>query len=110
MHSERAMLKCCVLSYSSIHLTAGCLQPGSSVERFWDVWRLYDIDLQKLSFAHIHFRAMVPQLPKLLALFFTVAFGSSMDVVRPSCLVTASLTKGWLSGRGVIADPRMRFA
>ena len=46
------------------------------------MWRLYDVDLFAFSFANIHFPAMVPQLPKLLALFFTVAFGSSMDVVR----------------------------
>ena len=54
------------------------------MQRFWDVWRLYD--LPQLSFQHIHFHAMVPQLPKLFALFFTVAFGSSMDVVKPLSL------------------------
>ena len=57
------------------------------MQRFWDVWRLYD--LPKLSFRHIHFHAMVPQLPKVFALFFTVAFGSSMDVVSPLSLSAA---------------------
>lgn len=63
------------------------LQPGSggAARRFWDVWRLFQID-SEAGFTKIHFPAMPPQATKLLALFFTVAFGSSMDVVRAGML------------------------
>lgn len=56
---------------------------GSQIQHFWDVWRLYGIDLKHFDFSRIYFRAVWPQIPKLFALFFTVAFGSSMDVVWP---------------------------
>ena len=57
---------------------------------FWDVWRLYGIDLRHWSFQGVYFRAIPAQTPKLLALFFTVAFGSSMDVVHPPSLPAPS--------------------
>lgn len=58
------------------------LQEGA-IQHFWDVWKLFNIDLRRWDFSGIHFRAMPGQITKLLALFFAVAFGSSMDVVSP---------------------------
>lgn len=59
----------------------GVAVQAQPVSHFWGVWRLYNVGLRTHDFSGIHFRALVPQIPKLLALFFTVAFGSSMDVV-----------------------------
>ena len=52
------------------------LQKGS--EQFWDVYRLYNI--QSLTLKGIYLPAMWVQIPKLLGLFFVVAFGSSLDI------------------------------
>ena len=57
------------------------------------MWRLFDVSGG--SFQQIHFKAMVPQITKLLALFFTVAFGSSMDVVRALTLSIATVWVVW---------------
>ena len=49
------------------------MQKGS--EHFWDVYRLFNI--QSLTLKGIYLPAMWVQIPKLLGLFFVVAFGSS---------------------------------
>ena len=58
----------------------GSLQAEPAIQHFWDVWKLYGIDVRHWDFSSIYFPAILPQATKLLALFFTVAFGSSMDV------------------------------
>ncbi len=45
---------------------------------FWEIYELYNI--KDLKFDGVYFPGMLQQIPKLLALFFVVAFGSSLDV------------------------------
>jgi SulP family sulfate permease len=45
---------------------------------FWEIYELYNI--KDLKFDGVYFPGMLQQVPKLLALFFVVAFGSSLDV------------------------------
>lgn len=52
------------------------LQKGA--EHFWDVYRLFNI--KSLTLEGIYLPAMWVQIPKLLGLFFVVAFGSSLDI------------------------------
>ncbi|KAK9811232.1 hypothetical protein WJX72_000395 [[Myrmecia] bisecta] len=47
-------------------------------QNFWEIYGLYNIHSPALD--GIYLPAVWPQLPKLLALFFVVAFGSSLDV------------------------------
>ncbi len=58
-------------------------QAGPHTWRFWEIYKMYNI--HDWSLDGLYFPAMVRQLPTLFPLFFVVAFGSSMDVVRP-CL------------------------
>jgi len=53
----------------------GRLQEGKN---FWELYAMFNIHDWKLS--SIDKVAMLRQTPKLLALFFVVAFGSSLDV------------------------------
>lgn len=60
-----------------------CLQPTWSAlaqerENFWELYRLFN--LQHLREGGFDFRDFARQLPKILALFLVVAFGSSLDV------------------------------
>ena len=50
------------------------LQAERGAQPFWEVWQLYGAP------SDIHWHAIWPQIPKLLALFMVVAFGSSMDM------------------------------
>ena len=45
---------------------------------FWEIYSLYNI--HDLSFKGIYWAVMPCQIPTALALFFVVAFGSSLDV------------------------------
>ena len=45
---------------------------------FWEIYSLYNI--HDLSFKGIYWAVMPRQIPTALALFFVVAFGSSLDV------------------------------
>lgn len=45
---------------------------------FWEIYGLYNI--HDLKFDGIYWGVMAPQIPTALALFFVVAFGSSLDV------------------------------
>jgi hypothetical protein len=51
------------------------MQPGKN---FWEIYKLFNI--HDLKFDGVYFPAMLEQVPKLLALFFVVAFGSCLDV------------------------------
>ena len=51
------------------------LQPSRS---FWEVYELYNI--KGMHFEGLSIHAMLQQLPKLVPLFFAVAFGSSLDI------------------------------
>ncbi|KAK9845896.1 hypothetical protein WJX81_005443 [Elliptochloris bilobata] len=53
------------------------LQPTPGTP-FWDVYRLFNISDWSLS--GVYWRAVVTQAPKVVALFFVCAFGSSLDV------------------------------
>ena len=45
---------------------------------FWEIYSLYNIRGPNLD--GIYLPAMLQQLPKLVPLFFAVAFGSSLDI------------------------------
>ena len=51
------------------------LQPPRN---FWEVYGLYNI--KGMHFEGLSMHAMLQQLPKLVPLFFAVAFGSSLDI------------------------------
>ena len=51
------------------------MQPSRN---FWEIYSLYNIKGANLD--GIYLPAMLQQLPKLLPLFFAVAFGSSLDI------------------------------
>ena len=91
---SRAQEQCKHLANFEMHDWAFQGKAGA-IQHFCDVCRLYDIDIRHWDFSAIHYPAIWPQLPKLLALFFTVAFGSSMDVVwsppRNCILASASI-------------------
>ncbi|GAB4822722.1 hypothetical protein N2152v2_009768 [Parachlorella kessleri] len=53
-------------------------QDGDGEWKFWRLWSLYNI--KQFPPANIYWGAMPSQVGKLVALFFVVAFGSSMDV------------------------------
>ncbi|KAK9824383.1 hypothetical protein WJX72_009880 [[Myrmecia] bisecta] len=53
-------------------------QEGEGGAQFWQVWAMFNI--REFPPRGIHWAAMPRQLPTMLALFFVVAFGSSMDV------------------------------
>lgn len=53
-------------------------QPGDGEWQFWRAWQLYNI--HDFPPTNILWSAMPQQLGKLLALYFVVAFGSSMDI------------------------------
>jgi SulP family sulfate permease len=53
-------------------------QPDDSDWRFWRMYELYNV--HSLPPSNLHWRALPPQAGKLLALYFVVAFGSSMDI------------------------------
>ena len=50
------------------------MQAEKGTQPFWRVYQLYGTP------SDIHWHAVWPQIPKLLALFMVVAFGSSMDM------------------------------
>ncbi len=52
--------------------------PVTEGKNFWELYALFNIHDWRLS--SIDKMAMLRQTPKLLALFFVVAFGSSLDV------------------------------
>ena len=58
-------------------------------QNFWELYRLFNIHDLKLS--NIDKLAAAKQIPKLLALFFVVAFGSSLDVAAIQAGVPNSL-------------------
>lgn len=69
------------------------LQPADGEWKFWCAWDLYN--LHDFPPSNIRFAALVPQAGKLAALFFVVAFGSSMDIAgaqggRRSCSCSAA--------------------
>ena len=51
---------------------------GSPSAPFWDIYKLYNIHDLKLD--GIYWKVVPRQIPTALALFFVVAFGSSLDV------------------------------
>ncbi|BDA44720.1 Uncharacterized protein C24H6.11c [Coccomyxa sp. Obi] len=57
---------------------AGWLMQPEPPRYFWEIYELYNI--KDLKFDGVYFPGMLQQIPKLLALFFVVAFGSSLDV------------------------------
>ncbi len=50
------------------------MQAEKGAQPFWQVYQLYGRP------SDVHWHAIWPQIPKLLALFMVVAFGSSMDM------------------------------
>ena len=54
------------------------IQGNDSSAPFWEVYELYNI--HDLKFDGIYWNVIPRQIPTALALFFVVAFGSSLDV------------------------------
>lgn len=74
------MLACSGVLFTSaiLNITNGMLQGNEQSGPFWQIYGLYNIHDLKLD--GIYWGVMARQLPTALALFFIVAFGSSLDV------------------------------
>ncbi|KAK9839095.1 hypothetical protein WJX74_009429 [Apatococcus lobatus] len=68
------VLLCSGISLEQAEDAGWVAQAEKGAQPFWEVWQLYGAP------SDIHWHAIWPQIPKLLALFMVVAFGSSMDM------------------------------
>lgn len=78
-HRPRRARPCCGATAISTRSCAPPFpQPGEKPWKFWEAWSLFGFDAFPPT--TIHWRFVPKQAGKILALYFVVAFGSSMDV------------------------------
>jgi hypothetical protein len=65
---------------------------GNGSQQFWELYGMFNI--RDLSFDGIYLPALVKQLPKMLALFLVMTFGSCLDVAAIQVAAPATQPQG----------------